>query len=200
MQSFRSLIYNRYTDFTPVTYASGAEVSLLSGGSQPVLWHPALDFTQVGRQFILNAKGVLSTTSTPTFTFLVRIGNLAANGGANITGAILGTSYAITCGSGVTNVPWELQLEFILTSTIGIGSGNTTLSTFGWVESPGGFTTINSVSCVKGSLIPSTGALTTWTQTCDNSIDNYINLSAACGSGSSSNAITVKRLTMEALN
>src|SRR5512147_2991091 len=54
-----------------------------------------------GRVLRLRAFGKLSTTATPTMTWAIRWGG--------VSGTILATSEAITMGSGVTNVNWDLD-------------------------------------------------------------------------------------------
>jgi hypothetical protein len=191
MQSFRQLLYNRYTDFTAKnTFTS--EATILSGASQPVLWHPALDFTQVGRQFRLSGRGVLNSTGAPSFTFIVRMGSLAANGGTNITGVIIGQTAAMPTISGATNNVFDFALNIMLTSTVGIGSGNTTITSSGLFVSSG-------ITLQSNDMVPTPGSAT-WTTTCDNSVDNYINISAVCTASSGSNGIQLKHLELEAVN
>lgn len=188
-QSFRQLIYNRYSDFAALASFT-SEASLLSGNSQPVLYHPFWDFTQIGRQVRIYGRGVLSSSATPTYTFTVRMGSAAAS----LAGTVLGISPAITTASGITNQLFEFYLNVMLV-TAGIGSGNATLTCEGMVSSPGGF-----ASPFAYSLIPNQGALATWTATCDSSVDNFINVSVTSSASSASNTLTLKHLEVEALN
>jgi hypothetical protein len=190
MQSFRQLVYNRYADFTAKNTFT-LEASILSGGSQPVLWHPALDFTQVGRQFRLSGRGVISSVTTPSFTFIVRMGTLATAGGTNITGVVIGTTAAMPTISGASNNVFEFALNIMLV-TAGIGSGNTTITSSGIFVSSGITLPVNDMSPTNGNA--------TWTTTCDNSVDNYIQISAVCTASNSGNNIQLKQLELEAVN
>ncbi len=192
MQSFRSLMYNRYTDFTALSTFT-AEASLLTGFSQPTLWHPALDFTQVGRQFRLSGRGVLSSTATPTYLFRVRLGSTAmtADNLAPPLGTVIGASAAIPTLSGVANVVWSFELNLTLTAA-GIGSGKATITSSGLIICTG-------LNPPVGDLAP-TNANATWTTTLDSSVDNFFQVSATCSASSASNTIQLKTLELEALN
>jgi hypothetical protein len=60
------------------------------------------NYLQYGRLLLIEAFGKLSTTATPTITFVLRWG-------AAVTGTLLATTEAITNGSGVTNVNWGVR-------------------------------------------------------------------------------------------
>ncbi len=59
------------------------------------------NYMQDGRALRLRLFGKLSTTGTPTMTFAIRWGG--------VSGTVLATTEAITMGSGVANVNWELD-------------------------------------------------------------------------------------------
>ena len=59
----------------------------------------------VGKTFKLKAYGKLSTTGTPTIIFAIRAGGVA--------GTLIATTEAITNGSGVTNVNWEIEVTIV---------------------------------------------------------------------------------------
>ena len=191
MQSFRQLVYNRYADFTALASFT-SEASLLTGFSQPVLWHPALDFTQIGRAFVLRARGVLSSTGTPTYLFKVRLGSTAMTSDnlAPPLGTVIGASAALTTTSGASNAAWFLEMYLTLTAA-GIGSGKATITSSGYVLSAG--------LATVGDLAPTNGNAT-WTTTLDSSVDNFFQVSATCSASSSSNTIQCKHLELEALN
>lgn len=167
-----------------------AEASLLQGlNEQPVI--PAFFFpTQggVGKTLRLVARGVLGSTATPTFTFFVRIGTTSAV----VTGASLGQTAAITTGSGVTNQFWELECDIICRAA-GIGTGNTTIQCAGLVYSPG------FASPFTYSVTPAASA-TVWTATMDQSVTQYIMVSAACGTSNLANTIQLKQCILLGLN
>ena len=191
MISFRSLLYNRYADFTALSSFT-SEASLLTGFSQPTLWHPALDFTQIGRTFRLGARGVLSSTGTPTYLFKVRLGSTAmsADNLAPPLGTIIGASAALTTTSGASITVWSLELFLTLTAA-GIGSGKATITSSGTVLSAG--------LATVGDLAPTNGSAT-WTTTLDSSVDNFFQIGVVCSASSSSNTIQLKHLELEALN
>lgn len=160
-----------------------SETSLFSGNQQPII--PPTLFDQNGRGFgksvMVKARGVISTTSTPTIIFQARLGTTA--GASYLSGTSVGVSGTITTGSGISNQYWELTLYLICQSP-GIGSGNCTLLCSGSVSSPLGFT--------GTSLAPTTPPTGTWTATIDDSVTQYLNLSVTWGTASSSNTISMK--------
>jgi hypothetical protein len=181
-------------DFTAVASTS-SETSLLSGGNneQPVI--PALFFfNKQGhhRTIKATARGVLSTTSTPSIIFQWRFGT--TSGPSYLSGTSVGVSGSITTQSGVTNKWWECNLE-LQCNTTGIGTGNTVLSGCGNVKSPGGF-----ASPFDYPIEPTTPDTGTWTSLIDNSLTYYVNLSVTWGTSSASNTITCKQLLMEGHN
>jgi len=172
---------------------STSEGSLLAGTNrQPIV--PANYFLQQGSQFrglSLLARGVLSTTSTPTIIFQVRLGETA--GHTFLSGASIGVTAAITTASGVTNQWWELRLDLVCTVR-GVGTGNATLAGSGYVMSPGGF-----ASPFVYPLLPTTPPTATWTQTFNAAVTQYLNLSATWSAASASNTITCKQLQVKAI-
>lgn len=182
------------SDYTAFN-TSSAEGSLLAGGSneQPII--PATFFANKQghhRAIRIEASGVLGTTSTPTVIFQVRLGT--TSGSTFLSGTSVGVSAAITTASGVTNKWWQLCLD-LQCNTVGIGTGNTTLSGAGYVMSPGGF-----ASPFIYALEPTTPDTATWTATIDNSLTYYVNVSATWSSSSASNTITCKRLGLWGFN
>ncbi len=172
-----------------------SEASLLGTvNEQPWLVHGFFDQNNraAGRAVLLKAAGVVSCTSTPTYTFQVRLGTTA--GSTYLSGKSLGVSAAITMQSGVTNSMWELEM-LILCNTPGIGTGNTILTCAGSVKSFDGFAAPYSYP-----LEPTTPPTAAWTQTIDNSLDQYFNLSVACGTSNSANTIRLKQLSLLLLN
>lgn len=187
-----ALFLNR-ADYTAVA-STAAEASLLGGvNNQPFI--PALYFANTsnfGRGIKIVAKGVLSTTSTPTIIFQARLGSTL--GSSYLSGTSVGVSAAITTQSGVTNKQWELSLDLVC-NTPGIGTNNTTLSGAGWVTSPGGF-----AAPYIYPLQPTTPDTGTWTSTIDAALTYYLNLSVTWSASSASNTITLKHLQVLGLN
>lgn len=188
--TYNETIFVNEGDHTALA-SSSSEGSLLAGlNKQPII--PAGYFLQQGGAFRgikLLARGVFSTTSTPTLTFQVRAGETA--GSTFLSGTSLGVSAAITTGSGVSNKFWELGLD--MTCTVrGIGTGNATLSGAGYVLSQSGFGTP-----FNFPLEPTTPDTATWTATFNAAVTQYLNLSATWSASSASNTITCKYLRVE---
>ncbi len=182
-------MFNNGADYSAFN-TSAAEGSLLAGvNDQPVI--PALFFfNKQGKQrgISLLARGVLSTTSTPTIIFQWRLGTTL--GSSYLSGTSVGVSAAITTGAGVTNQQWESRLD-LTCYTPGLGAGNTTLSGAGWVKSAGGF-----AAPYEYALQPTTPPTATWTATIDASVSYYVNVSCTWSASSASNTITLKSLQM----
>lgn len=170
------------------------EASLLAGVKiQPTLKAHKFDGNDgYGKLFRLEASGILGSTGTPTYTFQVRLG--ATVGPSDLTGASVGVSAAITTASGVSNKAWSLRLDVIV-QTPGQGTGNATLSCFGWVKSSGGF-----ASPYEYPLEVTTPDTATWTQTRDAAVDNFFNLSVTCSASDAANTIKCKQLTLWGTN
>lgn len=152
----------------------------------PDFWLPNKP-QSVGRGIRIVARGILSSTATPTYTFTVRGGSA----GSTSAGILLGSA-ALTTGSGVTNQLWEFQGEFILES-IGAAGANSTGRGIGLLAC-GGLASPFSYALYGGAASPGTVA------TLDTSITNYINFNVACSASSASNTITLQQLLVYGLN
>lgn len=174
--------------------SSASEGSLLTGlVEQPTLFAGFFYGERSKAKIIrLVARGVLGTTSTPTIVFQVRMGT--TSGPSTLSGTSIGVSSAITTASGVSTKQWELVLDLTL-RTPGIGTGNSTLFGAGWVTSPEGF-----ASPFTYSLQTTSPSSDTWTTTFDNSVNQYINISATWGTSSASNTCKLKQCMLLGLN
>src|SRR5207237_6689468 len=120
----------------------------------------------VGKGIKIVARGIVSSTATPTFTFSVRLGT---NG--SVAGPLVGGTGALTTISGAASRVWELELDVIMRS-IGTAGANSTVQGIGTLRSAGLATVVADV--FGGAATPGTVA------TVDASIVNYVNISAAC--------------------
>jgi len=191
--TWTELMYANGADFTAVAN-SAVEASLLAGQNDQPTIGSNFFFNKQGlrRGIVLEAQGIIGTTSTPTIIFQARLGTTV--GSASLTGASIGVSAAITTASGVTNKWWKLRLVLLCT-VVGQGTNNSTLAGAGEVTSPGGF-----ASPFIYPLEPTTPDTATWTATFDNTLQQYVNLSVTWGTASASNTITAKQLMMWGLN
>ena len=167
------------------------EVAINDTAGMGVQAHLPADFwlptpTSIGKSIRIVARGILSSTLTPTYTFTVRGGAAGA-----ITGAIILGSAALTTGSTVTNQIWEFEGEFTL-KTLGAAGANSTFVGTGLLSSSG---TANKIDPIYGG-----GATPGTVATFDTSITNYINFNVACSASSASNTITLQSLQIFGLN
>lgn len=188
---YSELLYSNKADFSAKASFT-TEASLLEGQNlQPILLAPYFAaLRDYGRALRVTARGVLSTTGTPTYQFTVRAST--TQGATTLSGSVLGISQAITTASGVSNAQWNLDLD-VVCGVPGQGTTNATLICAGLVSSPVGF-----ASPFAYSLQPSTPESATWTRTLDGSLTQYLNLSVTCSANSASNSVTCKLLEVEA--
>jgi hypothetical protein len=147
-------------------------------------WLPTA--SSVGKSVRIVARGILSSTGTPNYTFSVRGGAAGATSGAILLG-----SAALTTGSTVTNQIWEFDGEFTV-KTMGAAGANTTIIGTGTLSSSG---TANKIDPLySGGSSP--GSISTF----DTSITNFINFNVACSANSASNTITLQQLLVFGLN
>lgn len=169
-----------------------SEVQINDTTGMGVQCHLAPDFflpnpTAVGKGIRIVARGILSSTGTPTYTFTIRSGTAGST-----TAAILLGSAALTTGSGVSNQPFELQGDVFLVSQ-GAAGANSTVRGTGMLVCPGLATTIVGLGA--------NASLTTPTATTfDCSITNFINFNVTCSASSASNTITLQSLQVYGLN
>src|SRR5262245_55298742 len=135
-------------------------------------------FLQAGSVLRFTAFGVFSTTGTPTLLLGVYYGGVA--------GTALATTGAITTGSGVTNVPWRLELTSTVRTT---GSSGTAMSQ--------GFCLFGtSVSASSFLPVPNTALATV---TVDTTAAKVLSIGAQWSAASASNTVTLHNFFIESL-
>jgi hypothetical protein len=127
------------------------------------------NFLQEGSTFTLKAWGVFSTTATPTLSLGFYYGGVA--------GVALGTTGAVTTGSGVTNVPWRIQLDVDVWTDGTTG----TAKTQGWA----GFGT----GVAAWSFLPIPNTANTATVAVDTTTSKLLTVGAQWGAASASNTV-----------
>ena len=191
--TWTNCLYTNRADFTAVASFT-AESTLLAGQNmQPTIpFNTFGDPAAFGRALKVRARGVLSTTGTPTYQFTLRLST--TEGAATLTGSIIGISAAITTASGAANAAWHLDMD-VHCGTPGQGTTNATLICAGEVWSPTGF-----ASPFRYALQPTTPESATWTRTLNGGQPQYLNLTATCSASSASNTVTCKMLQCWMLN
>ena len=172
------------------TFTAVAQINDVAGmGVQchlpPDFWPPSP--TAVGKGIKIIARGIISTTGTPTITLTIRSGAAGSTSAA----ILLGTA-ALTTSSGISNQPWELQGDIFLVSQ-GAAGANSTVRGTGMLICPGLATAVVGAGA--------NASLTTPTATTfDASITNYINVNATFSASSASNSIQLQSLQVYGLN
>jgi hypothetical protein len=134
-----------------------------------------------GKALRVKAMGRLGTTGAPTFTWILRLLTSSTWSAAGLAMS----SAALTAGTTQTLAPWFLDIEIIL-RTLGTGAGST-LAIMGEIRSPLGL-----ASPFAGTLPGNNTAFTV--TTFDNSVTNYLFLSAACGTSNAANLIQLEMM------
>ena len=135
-----------------------------------------------GKKIRWRVHGLLGTTSTPTFTFTLR---LLTSTTWSAAGIVLGASNAITGASGVTLASWFADISLTMRN-VNIG-GASVVYTAGEFRSPTAF------GSPFGGTLPASN-VTGQVSTIDNSATYYAFLSCACSASSSSNLINIQQL------
>jgi hypothetical protein len=150
------------------------------------------DFFLPGAQFPkvlhLNAKGIISSTATPTYTFSIRLG-----AAASITAVIVLGTAALTTASGAATQLWSLDGDVIV-RTLGTTGASATGNGIGLLESPAGLATPFAAVAYGGAAQPGTFS------TLDPTIANFVNFNVACSASSASNTITLLQLIVTGAN
>jgi hypothetical protein len=147
-----------------------------------------------GQGLRIIARGILSSTSTVTYQFLLRMGAAAATTAAPI---ILGCS-AVTTGTTVTNQPFQFEGEFIMRTPAGAVGQNSTGIGIGMFYSPGIASPF--MAPLWGNNSGGTVVTSPGTAAIDTSIQNYFNFNCICGTSNAANSVTLQSLLVFGLN
>lgn len=153
-------------------------------------WLPAK--ASLGKGIRIVARGIASSTATPTYTFSIRLG---ASEAATAGPIVLGTA-ALTTASGIANVPWKIEGDVVLEG-VGTTSGTSTVRGIGTLTSTGygvAAPTMSSYAVWGGAASPGTVA------TVVQKAANFVTVNVACSASSASNTITLQQLLIFGLN
>ena len=177
-------VYGTSTTCTVISPVTGA------GYCPANFWLPSYG---ISKSLLVKAFGVLSDTATPNLSLGVVLNTTQGTPPANLTAGtagVLATSGTLAQGSGVTNVPWELE---VVISNVTTGSSGTFLAMGTW-KIYNTATTINAARVSSSTANPNTIA-TLSTQSA-----YYVELAALWGTNSSSNTIQCYSYTVLGLN
>lgn len=162
-----------------------SEASLM--GTYPIPAVPGTYFNKTGNLSStakVRAAGQISSTATPTFSVSLRLLSSATSWSAG--GILLGTTTALATASGVAGGWWLLDADVTLRS-IAAGAATSTLMTAGTLSGSAFPATTGTMPAASVSAVSST-------------LDNtgatayYLWVSAACGTSSASNTISLQAL------
>lgn len=142
----------------------------------------------LNRTLRVTCRGIYSTTGTPTFTIGFRQDT--------VSGAIWGTSLAVTSQSGVTNLVWELEFDITVASMLLASAHNeVTFGTWGMLSGvstgSNGFTNGSAI----GTQTPTTAQTLTQTD-----VSHFLFPTATCGTSSASNKWQMLQMIVQGLN
>lgn len=183
------LIYQNVASGTAkASFTSEAQINDTTGmGAQAVLparfWSP---FYGEDRTIRILARGIISSTATPTYTFTCRLG------AAGTTAPIVLGSGAITTGSSISNQLFEFEGDVVMRN-LGPDGANSTVQGLGNVES-NGLVSSSGSALWGGAASPGTVA------TVDASIANFISFNVTCSASSSSNSVQLLQLQVWGMN
>ena len=162
-------------DATPVA-STAAETIMFADNTIPA------NYMADGRVLRLRCFGKLSTTGTPTMTFSIRWGGVA--------GTLLAVTEAMTMGSGVANVNWELNA--IIQTRANGATGSLLVMGFAQIHTSATAIVTNTFG-VSGYDAPAA-------VTADLSIDKALSVTATWSASSASNTLTGMMYLLESLN
>jgi hypothetical protein len=139
------------------------------------------------KRVLVKAWGVVSTTGTPNLTIAVTANT--TQGTYNASG-IIATSAATAQGSGVSNIPWDLE---VMISCVGAGSSGTFLAM-------GMFQAFSTMTAGGGMRVSSSAANPNTAFTLSTQSAYYLELAATWGTASASNTITCYDYSVLGLN
>jgi hypothetical protein len=158
--------------------ALASSTSLTDVSVAPQFTLPA-NFLQAGSALRFTAFGVFSTTGTPTLLLGIYFGGVA--------GTALAATTAFTTPSGVTNVPWRLELTSVWRT---IGASGTAMSQ-GFLQYG------SSVSALQATLpVPQIALATVAT---DTTAAKTLTVGAQWGTSSASNTLTLHGFQIESM-
>jgi hypothetical protein len=145
--------------------------------------------TGVGKAIKIIARGIASTTVTPTYQFLLRMGATGTGG------TLVWEMPAATTLSGIASKGWEVASDIIVRTTGGAGA-NSTVQGIGLFTGDSTGWNANSLGLMGWSNNTQPGTIATF----DISITNTINLNAVCSASSASNSLQCLQLLVWGMN
>lgn len=131
------------------------------------------------------ARGILSSTATPSFTWTVRFVSTA--------GVIVAGTAALVTLTGITTQLWEMEWDTQLTISAAAGN-NSTVRSAGLLSGPAALASPGVYAVWGNAAQPGTVA------TVDVTIDNLVFFDSTCTASSASNGITLLQLIAQGMN
>lgn len=166
---------NTFTTEAQINDAAG--MGPIAQLNSPAIWQPGQNNSKSSLK--LTARGIVSSTSTPTFQWFVRFGTSSS-------GPLVAGTAALTTLTTISNKLWELECD-IQPVTLAAAGGNSTFRGVGILSSPAGLNVVTN-EVWGGAAQPGTVATVDW------SVTNSIWFAVACSASSASNGVTLLQL------
>jgi hypothetical protein len=167
---------NTFTTEAQINDAAG--MGSVAQLNSTALWGAGQNAPKATLNFL--ARGLISSTATPTFQWFFRFGTSSA-------GALVAGTAALTTLTTITNQIWEAEFS-VQPVTLAAAGANSTFRGLGLLSSPGGLAAPGVYNLWGGAATPGTVATVDW------SIVNSIWVAVACSASSASNGITLLQL------
>jgi hypothetical protein len=178
------------------TFTSEVTINNTGGMSPQVsipatFWQPNKAASAISRGIKVVARGIVSSTGTPSFTFTLRSGTAGST-----TASILLGSAALATATGISSIGWTFEGDIILEAIGSAGGATSTIRGIGTLTTDGysATTTTRSFPLYGGASTPGTAT------TFDTTITNFLNFNVTCTASSASNSVTLQQLLVYGLN
>lgn len=144
---------------------------------------------RVGQTVRIIARGICSTTGTPTYQFLIRLGATGTGG------TLVWEAPAATTLSAISNKGWEIAADLILRTNATVGA-NSTIQGIGLFTGDASGFNANSLGLMGWANNSQPGTIATFNA----AVDNFVNVNVVCSASSSSNSVQLLQLLVYGLN
>lgn len=144
---------------------------------------------RIGQGVKIVARGIASTTGTPTYQFLIRLGATGTGG------TLVWEAPAATTLTGIANKGWQIECDLILRTNATVGA-NSTVQGIGYFQGDASAWAATSSQLMGWANNTQPGTIATL----NTAIDNYINVNVICSASSASNSVQLLQLLVYGLN
>lgn len=144
---------------------------------------------RTGQAIKIVARGIASSTGTPTYQFLVRLGATGTGG------TLVWEMPAATTATGISNKGWQFECDLVLRTNAAVGA-NSTIQGIGPFLGDGAGWAATSMILMGFGNNTQPGTIATFNA----AVDNFININVVCSASSASNSVQLLQLLVYGLN